>query len=420
MWPGRSVAASKQKRSFLEWLVHSYLFFRVPLVRPQVWLARQQPWLERLHMPTVTALIGLIALLGMYLVSRQWDVFTHTLVDNLTWNGALGYIVALLLAKTIHELGHALVATHYGVRVAHMGVAFLVMFPMLYTDTGESWRLKNARHRLAIASAGVAVELALASVATLLWSLSPDGAFRNGLFFLATTSWVLTLAVNASPFMRFDGYFVFSDMLDLPNLHERSSALARNWLRRTVLGVAGSLGRELQPGQAPLIDRVCAVHLVVPLDGVHRYRLAGVPLLFQDAGHRVDVPGAGVVHWPAGVQGADGVERAQSGGHLPSQVDHGRFAGLVCACGWCFRSAAGSVAMDGPMRLISNLCMRLLRPSWCRCRPSAASRLETCCLCWIHRFCRLHRIDRSNWPRRARVRSPASWACPMAKPSVNC
>ena len=243
---GRS---QQQKRSFLEWLVHSYLFFRVPLVRPQAWLARQQPWLERLHMPTVAALIGLIALLGIYLVSRQWDVFTHTLVDNLTWNGVLGYGVALLLAKTIHELGHALVATHYGVRVAHMGVAFLVMFPMLYTDTGESWRLKDSRQRLAIASAGVAVELALASVATLLWSLAPDGAFRNGLFFLATTSWVLTLAVNASPFMRFDGYFVFSDLLDLPNLHERSSALARVWLRRTVLGVQDPWAESFSPAK---------------------------------------------------------------------------------------------------------------------------------------------------------------------------
>ena len=117
-----------------------------------------------------------------------------------------------------------------------MGVAFLVMFPMLYTDTGESWRLKDSRQRLAIASAGIAVELALAGIATLAWTLAPDGAFRNGMFFLATTSWVLTVAINASPFMRFDGYFIASDVLDLPNLHERSSALARTWMRRVLLG----------------------------------------------------------------------------------------------------------------------------------------------------------------------------------------
>jgi putative peptide zinc metalloprotease protein len=225
-----------QKKSLFEWLVHNYLFFRMPLVRPQAQLAALQPFLQRLSFPLLAWAIAGIALLGLFLVSRQWDVFRHTLVDNFTWTGVMGYTVALLFAKTVHELGHALVATRYGVRVAHMGVAFLVMLPMLYTDTGESWRLKNPRHRLAIASAGIAVELALASIATLLWSLAPDGPFRNGMFFLATTSWLMTLAINASPFMRFDGYFIFSDLLDLPNLHERSGALARTGLRRVLLG----------------------------------------------------------------------------------------------------------------------------------------------------------------------------------------
>lgn len=230
------VRAQSMKRSLFETVLHNYLFFRLPLVRPQHWLASLQPWLARINMPLVAGLIVAITLLGLFLVSRQWDQFTHTLVDNMTWNGLLGYGIALMFAKALHEMGHALAATRYGVRVAHMGVAFLVMFPMLYTDTGESWRLKDSRQRLAIASAGIAVELALAAIATLAWTLAPDGAFRNGMFFLATTSWVLTLAINASPFMRFDGYFIASDVLDLPNLHERSSALARTWMRRTLLG----------------------------------------------------------------------------------------------------------------------------------------------------------------------------------------
>ncbi|MBU4520156.1 MAG: HlyD family efflux transporter periplasmic adaptor subunit, partial [Gammaproteobacteria bacterium] len=119
----------------------------------------------------------------------------------------------------------------------------------LYTDTGESWRLKDPRQRLAIASAGIAVELALASVATLLWSLAPDGSFRNGMFFLATTSWIMTLAINASPFMRFDGYFIFSDLLDLPNLHERSGALARVWLRRSLLGLKDVWPENFSPAK---------------------------------------------------------------------------------------------------------------------------------------------------------------------------
>lgn len=226
----------RMQRTFFEWLLHNYLFVRVPLVRPQRWLAALRPTLERVNMSFVALVIGLITLTGLYLVSRQWDVFTHTFVDNLTLTGVIGYGVALALAKTLHEIGHALAATRYGVRVAHMGVAFLVMLPMLYTDTSESWRLQSARQRLAIASAGIAVEMALAGIATLLWTLAPEGSVRNGLFFLATTSWVLTLAINASPFMRFDGYFIASDLVDMPNLHERAGGQARVWLRRTLLG----------------------------------------------------------------------------------------------------------------------------------------------------------------------------------------
>ena len=234
---GKAMArAESMKRSMFETVLHNYLFFRLPLLRPQTWLASLRPFLSRLNMTLVAGVVLAITLTGIFLVSRQWDVFTHTLVDNMTWNGLIGYGIALMFAKALHELGHAFAATRYGVRVAHMGVAFLVMFPMLYTDTGESWRLKDSRQRLAIASAGIAVELALAGIATLAWTLSPDGAFRNGMFFLATTSWVLTVAINASPFMRFDGYFIASDVLDLPNLHERSSALARTWMRRVLLG----------------------------------------------------------------------------------------------------------------------------------------------------------------------------------------
>ncbi len=227
---------NRQKKSPFDWLFHNYLFFRIPLVRPQHWLERLRPWLQAMPWAFVAWAIAAVTVVGLFLVSRQWDVFANTFVDNLSLSGIVGYGAALVFAKTCHELGHALAATRYGVRVAHMGVAFLVMFPMLYTDTGESWRLRDSRQRLRIAAAGMAVELALAGLSTFLWSISSDGPLRNGLFFLATTSWVMTVMVNASPFMRFDGYFIASDLLDMPNLHQRSTALAQTWLRRRLLG----------------------------------------------------------------------------------------------------------------------------------------------------------------------------------------
>ena len=245
--------AAMSKKGAYEWLLHNYLFFRLPLIRPQVWLASMLPWLAWIFTKTTAWSIVALSLIGLFLAARDWGVFASTVVDHMTLSGVVGYMVALVFAKALHEIGHAVTATRYGVRVAHMGVAMLVMFPMLYTDTSESWKLTKPRQRLAIASAGILVELALAGLATLAWSLAPDGGFKNAMFFLATTSWLLTLLVNASPFMRFDGYFILTDILDFPNLHERSGALARTWLRRTLLGFDEPWSEQLPGKQTAML-----------------------------------------------------------------------------------------------------------------------------------------------------------------------
>src|SRR3954464_15942131 len=135
-----------------------------------------------------------------------------------------------------------------------MGVAFRVLWPYLYTDTSEGWKLADRRKQLVIALAGVAAELALAVVCTFLWALSPEGAARSVFFVLASTTWMMTLAVNVSPFMRFDGYFALSDFLDFPNLHERNIACARWWMRKTFFGLVESTPEPtLRAGQRALL-----------------------------------------------------------------------------------------------------------------------------------------------------------------------
>lgn len=228
--------ARRARRSPLEWLLHHYLFFRVPLLKPQHRLGPLAARLAWIYTPATAIAVVALTLLGIFLAGRQWETFASTFVDHLTLEGLAGYAVALAFAKSFHELGHAVTATRHGVRVAHMGVAFVVMFPMLYTDTSETWKLRDPKRRLAIASAGIVTELAIAGLATLAWSLVADGPVRSALFFLATASWIATLAINASPFMRFDGYFIAMDLFDLPNLHERAGAMARAWMRRTLLG----------------------------------------------------------------------------------------------------------------------------------------------------------------------------------------
>lgn len=228
--------AAQQRTRDLKWLLHNYLFVRVPLVRPDRWLRLLLHYTGFIYTRWFALLIIGLSVWGLILASRQWDTFLISFQDSFTPAGILAYMTALAFAKLMHEMGHALTATRYGVRVAHMGVSFVVLFPMLYTDTSESWKLTRRQDRLAIVSAGVLAELGIAGLATLAWSLSSDGALRSAFFFLATTSWILTVAINASPFMRFDGYFLLSDALDFPNLHQRSFAFGRQRLRRFLLG----------------------------------------------------------------------------------------------------------------------------------------------------------------------------------------
>jgi putative peptide zinc metalloprotease protein len=235
------------------WWLHHYLFFRIPLLRPQQplqVLARALGWVFH---PLTGLVVLSLSLLGIILVLQQWDVFTSAVVESFSTEGLFSFALALIVAKTLHELGHALVATRLGLRVGHMGIAFVVMWPMLYTDTGESWKLSRSRQRLAIASAGIVTELSLAGLSTLGWALCDPGALRNALLYLATTSWLLSLALNASPFMRFDGYFILSDLLDFPNLHERASALARVTLRRNLLGLQEDWPETFPSGQRRLL-----------------------------------------------------------------------------------------------------------------------------------------------------------------------
>ena len=215
----------------VQWLLHHYLFFRIPLLKPDAWLTRYLPWARWFASSQFLIFTLLAFVVGLSQVIRRWDVFAASLVDTFNLEGLISYGIALFCVKCLHELGHAFTAKHYGCRVPTMGVAFLVMWPVAYTDTNETWRLTNRFQRLRVASMGIVTELVIAVWSTLAWALLPEGGLQSAAFVLATTSWVATLAINASPFMRFDGYFILMDALDMPNLHGRSFALARWKLR---------------------------------------------------------------------------------------------------------------------------------------------------------------------------------------------
>ncbi len=244
-----SERAQAEQESVFQWLLHHYLFFRIPLVRPDRLLGRLVPLLNWLG----SAWFGWLTLgalgLGLLLMVRQWDLFNATLVETLSLNGLLSYAVALSAIKVVPELAHGLVAKRFGCRVPTMGVAFMVMWPVLYTDVNEVWTLSSRRQRLQVGAAGIAAEVAVAAWATFAWAFLPEGPLRQGAFVLATITWVSSLAINLSPFMRFDGYYMAMDALEMPNLHQRSFAMARWWLREALFDLREPTPEEVGAGR---------------------------------------------------------------------------------------------------------------------------------------------------------------------------
>lgn len=214
-----------------KWLLHNYLFFRMPLANPDRvygWLTPRLEWLFRPAFWAVAALLGLAAL-GQ--VMLQLERFVSTFSYAFSIEGLLWIALALMLLKSAHEVGHGVAAKRQGLRVTRTGVALLVLWPVLYTDVNDIWKLADWRARLQVSVAGIATELLLAIVATWGWLTLPEGPLQSALFSIASTAWILSLAINLNPFMRFDGYYLLSDLLNYPNLQDDAFEAARTRLR---------------------------------------------------------------------------------------------------------------------------------------------------------------------------------------------
>ncbi len=242
--------AAGRRQSALQRLVHSYLFFKVPLCNPDAMLRRTLPLVAPMFTHAFAIAVLLVGIAGLYLVSRQWDQFLASGAALLTLEGAGLFAVTLFAVKGLHELGHAYTAARFGCRVPSLGLAFMMMAPLLFVDVTDAWRLGDRRQRLLIDAAGVIVELGAACIATFLWVFLPDGVARQVAFLLATTSWIMSVGINLNPLMRFDGYYILSDLLKVENLQARAFAFGVWRMREVLLAVAApppeTLSRRLQ------------------------------------------------------------------------------------------------------------------------------------------------------------------------------
>ena len=233
-WRELAAESAKARHGVAEQMLHNYLFFRVPLFRPQRTLEAVLPTVAFLFSRWTILAFAAIGMTGFYLVSRQWDAFLSTFHQFLSWEGGVAFALALIVVKALHELGHAFTAVRFGCRIPTIGVAFMLMTPLFYTDVSDAWRLPSRRQRLLIDAAGIIVEIGIACIATLLWAFLPDGTVRGVAFILATAGWVMSLGLNLNPFMRFDGYYILCDLLGIENMQSRAFAFGRWKVRQTL------------------------------------------------------------------------------------------------------------------------------------------------------------------------------------------
>ena len=242
-------------------LVMSVMSLKLPGVDPERFLNWLYPKISWFFSKTCFAICMLISLCALTLVLMNLEEFYRKLpefgqffnLNNILFMGTI-----LIVTKSIHELGHGLMCKHFGGECHEIGFMFLVMMPAMYCNTSDSWTLPNKWHRIAIGAAGMYVEVVMAAVATFIWWYTQPGSLHylalNVMFLCSFT----TLVFNANPLLRYDGYYMLADFLEIPNLSQKSNMALTSQLRVTCLGMK-PIESRLMPKKAQFEFAVYAV-----------------------------------------------------------------------------------------------------------------------------------------------------------------
>ncbi|QDV57166.1 efflux RND transporter periplasmic adaptor subunit [Rosistilla oblonga] len=196
--------------------------------------------------PLAIAAACLIMLVGIVSVAMQWDRFiasSAAIFSPSTWVATL---VTWIVLKFLHELAHAAAARRYGCETTQVGIVLVLLAPLAYVDVTTSWRLRSRWQRIAIAAAGMYLELTIAAIAAIAWCWVDSPVFTFHLYNVILAASLSTLLFNANPLMRFDGYYILTDLLQLPNLAGEGSMAIRDLASR--LFYARGIARERHYG----------------------------------------------------------------------------------------------------------------------------------------------------------------------------
>ncbi|MFM8736065.1 MAG: HlyD family efflux transporter periplasmic adaptor subunit [Pirellulales bacterium] len=239
---GPQLFERRRQRIWREWMawLANIMSMRFRGIDPDRLLERLDPWFGWLFAPPAIAAALVFVASAVLLVLVNFDVFRAKLPEFHQFFAAGNWLylaVALGVTKVLHEFGHGLSCKHYGGECHEMGMMLLVFTPCLYCDVSDSWMLPNKWKRAAIGAAGMYVEVIIAAIATYLWWNSHPGVFNQLCLDVMFVSSVSTILFNANPLLRYDGYYILSDVLEIPNLRQKANTILGRLASRWCLGI---------------------------------------------------------------------------------------------------------------------------------------------------------------------------------------
>lgn len=239
---------AKAKSGGIYAFTNKLFFFRKSLFDPDVIFGKMAKpfwWIW-----TKTAMWISIALVAAAVVVflKNAEGLDQAFADIFHWeNLALMWVTTIIL-KSVHELGHGLTCKHFGGEVHEVGFMSLVFTPYFFVNVTDSWVMPNRKHRMLVSAAGIFVELIFAALAVFLWAVVQPGWFKDFLFNIILIASISTILFNANPLMRFDGYYILTDLIEVPNLQGKSRALIQHQITKLLFGT----GKEAMLSRLPL------------------------------------------------------------------------------------------------------------------------------------------------------------------------
>ena len=214
----------KQRRKLFNSKLANPLSIKIALLDPDKFLSRWM-FVARPFFSKTAAISGLgLLLLALIEMWRHWDqIISHASENALQPTNILMLILVYPVVKGLHELGHGFAVKHWGGDVHEMGIILLVFMPVPYVDASASSAFRSKQRRIIVSAAGIIIELVLASIALLLWLNVQQGFFSDILFSIMLIGGISTLLFNGNPLLKFDGYYVFADAIEIPGLLARSN-----------------------------------------------------------------------------------------------------------------------------------------------------------------------------------------------------